>query len=217
MGAGALRHEVAPGEWRRVRFAWMEAVRVDRDLSMTARLLGHVLALDFANHDTAECRPSPKVIADRLGVSVDTAKRAMADLVAAGWIRRASDGPGRGRAASITFLSRAQVVSLKGGRVAPISGGSNGGKTAPISGPEKGANLRGKGGKFASPPTPPNKDKPYLNHKATDDPDALVRYWAEVIDGGGFIPSGAISRAVAERIVALELIDRQTMKQRGLL
>ena len=41
------------GTWRH---EWAEAVRSAADLSMTARMVGQVLALDFANADTGQCK-----------------------------------------------------------------------------------------------------------------------------------------------------------------
>ncbi|MEO0765193.1 MAG: hypothetical protein AAFY75_04175 [Pseudomonadota bacterium] len=96
-----------------------------------------------------------------LGGSLDKSKRAVRDLVAAGWLVK-DPGLGRGNNSGYGFVSRGTVVVLKGGKNAPPKGGNS----APFYGQnldsEKGANLHRKGGKNAPPPY---IDKPYKNHK----------------------------------------------------
>lgn len=104
------------GNWRQ---EWAQAVRRAHSLSMTARLLGQALALDFANGSTGQCNPSRETLADHLGVSEATIKRALADLVKGGWLHKTTD-TSRNRTAKYTFLiageSRGKVVQFTGGK-----------------------------------------------------------------------------------------------------
>lgn len=163
MSAAAQRAEVpgrviAAEEWRLQRWGWLESVRRDSSLSVTARLVAHVLAMDFVNVRTMRCDPSYGEIADVIGKSSDTVKRAISELVAARWITR-SGGIGRSNFSSYGFVTRASVVRLKGGRNAPLKGGN----TASFSGSQKGAYLPSKGGKNASSH---NNAEPWKNHGA---------------------------------------------------
>ncbi|HBS99643.1 MAG TPA: hypothetical protein DEB47_07190 [Citreicella sp.] len=158
--APAAREIIDARDWERLRYGWAESVRRDHSINVTARLVGQVLAFDFANHRTMQCNPSLGEIGRLLDVSEDTAKRAVAALVDAGWIVRVA-GVGRGRRSGYAFLTRARVVPIKGGKSAPIKGGTD----APLSGSQKGANLPVKGGKSASRY---NIAKPYKNHRAAD-------------------------------------------------
>lgn len=94
--------------WRQ---EWAQAVRKARDLPTTAKLVGQVLALDFANGGTGQCNPSRETIADHLGVSEATIKRALSDLVKAGWLGRTSE-TSRNKTVSYTFLSPGKVVQF---------------------------------------------------------------------------------------------------------
>jgi len=151
------RRVIQAGDWERQRWGWLESVRRDEGLNPMARLVAHVLVLDFANHKTMRCDPPMWEIADVIGCSEDTVKRAISQLVRARWIVRAQ-GVGRGISNGYGFLTRAQIVRIKGGKSAPRKGGRN----APTSGSVMGADLHRKGGKSAPPY---NKDKPYKNHK----------------------------------------------------
>ncbi len=146
------------GEWNGARWGWLESVRRDIDLSTTARLIAHVLALDYANHRTSECTPSIAELSRVIGKSTDTIKRAVHELESQGWIIRDS-GRGRGRKTGYGFLTRAKIIPLKGGKNAPSKGGID----APLTGSEKGAFLLGKGGKNAPRH---NIAKPWKNHRA---------------------------------------------------
>ena len=165
--------EIGPGQWKRHRWDWLRSVRrADAGtLNMTAKLVAHALVHEFANHESGECAPSPKKLAQEVGVHTDTVKRALDDLVAYGFIeRRAPNRVGRGHASSIVFLARAEIVPIKRGTVAPISSARKGGNPAPVSDgspeSERGAILREKGGNPAPPPTPPYIDKPKKNQNA---------------------------------------------------
>ncbi|SHI90730.1 helix-turn-helix domain-containing protein [Wenxinia saemankumensis] len=211
---------IAPGEWEARRWEWMESVRRDAGLSATARLVAHALALDYANRATGECNPGPKHIGVTLGFSVDTAKRAIAELVAAGWIVRESNGPGRSNAARISFLSRAQVIEYKaaaaakkGATVHPFPA-QKGAAVPPFQRPEKGANLRGKRGQNC----PPNHSKePYTRGRAREavDPDASALWWAEQIESRSAVIIQSVSRDMVARIIALGLLTPAELRAAG--
>ncbi|WP_176445151.1 helix-turn-helix domain-containing protein [Maliponia aquimaris] len=78
---------------------------------MTAKMLAQVLALDFANRDTGQCNPSRQTLADHMGVSEATVKRALADLISAGWLGK-TGVTARKRTASYAFLSPGKVVAF---------------------------------------------------------------------------------------------------------
>ncbi|MGZ9812325.1 helix-turn-helix domain-containing protein [Pseudoroseicyclus sp. H15] len=230
-GDAALR-AITPEEWPSRRFQWMEAVRLDSELSDRAARVAQVLALDFANHRTGECFAGPAAIAKLMGRSPDSVKRSLGDLEAAGWIvwtRRS--GAGRGNLGSIDFLSRARIVELprsgKGGKVAPLNRPIKGGSSAGFSGREKGAEvprfgesekgavLPGKGGSSAFPPTPPYKDKPYSNHKG--DADGSARFWAEQITAERYVPVSALTNTIVDRMLALKLVERTALERLGVV
>ena len=144
-------------EWRQQRWGWLESVRRDATINPMARLVAHVLALDFVNVESMRCDPRMTDIADALSTSPDTADRAVKALIKAGWVV-AKSGRGRGNHTSYGFLTRAKIVALKGGKSAALKGG----KSAGFCGSEKGADLRLKGGKSAGSYI---KDKPCNNHK----------------------------------------------------
>jgi hypothetical protein len=107
------RSVIDAGAWMRQRWGWTEAVRKDADLSPMARLVAHVLALDYANAKTAVCYPSHGEIASAVGASKATIRRAVSELVSAKWVAR-KPGRGRGHNTGYSFLTRAQIVALKG-------------------------------------------------------------------------------------------------------
>jgi hypothetical protein len=81
-------------------------------LSDRAVRVATVLALVFVNRDTGQCNPSRRVLAERMGVSEDTVKRALAELRDAGWIVIV---PGRWRGATSSFsmvIPGGNVVAL---------------------------------------------------------------------------------------------------------
>ncbi|MEQ9257500.1 MAG: helix-turn-helix domain-containing protein [Roseovarius sp.] len=106
------------GNWRQ---EWAQALRRSHGLSMTARMVGQALALDFANGSTGQCNPSRERLANHLGVHQSTIKRALADLVNAGWLSKTTD-TARNRTAQHTFLipgrSRGEVVQFPPEKVA---------------------------------------------------------------------------------------------------
>ncbi len=122
--------EISASDWPRQRFAWLVGVRRDPGLDMTAKYTAHVLVLDFTNKDTQRCDPSFAQIAERLGASRDTAKRAVKALERA---RHLDRKPARWKSdrSRYSFLSRARIIVLKGGTRAPHSNPGKGGTHAP--------------------------------------------------------------------------------------
>lgn len=157
---GQLDRLISARDWVNHRHSWAEAVRGEGDLSMSARMVACELALTWSNAQTQRCDPSYDTIARRLGTSKDTVKRAVRDLIDAGWIVTIR-GRGRSNYMQFGFLSKGKVLRLKGGKNAPLKGGIN----APFYGSEKGAFLHGKGGKNAPAY---NKDKHCKNTVARE-------------------------------------------------
>lgn len=186
---------IAAEEWKRQRWAWMQGVRSDASLSVTARFVADVLALDFVNVDTFICNPSYAAIAEWIGMSPDTAKRAILELVKAGWITR-STARGRSNTPTYGFITRASVVYLKGGKSAPPKRGQIcTEKGANLHG-EKGANLPVKGGKSAQAHIILNK--PWENHDAR----AYAGAQAHARARGGKVSSNPMVVKQAEHAVA---------------
>lgn len=206
------RREIASAEWIQMRWGWLESVRRDTSISATARLVAHALALDFAHHRTARCDPGNGAIRDVVGVSEPTVKRALAELVAAGWIARTTRR-GRGLMATITFLTRARIVPLKGVVVAPFSTPEKGSLVRGFRGSEKGSDLIGKGVKN-DPPY--NNDKPYMNHRAREAAlDGVAQMWAKAVRDGSHIPPSGISNGMAERMIAQGLVTLDDLRAAG--
>ena len=107
----AARRVDQHGNWNRARWGWLKAITGDGDLSPMARLLAHVLATQFSHHETAHCAPGTDTLADALRTSVDTIKRALRDLAAAGWLIR-TEGRGRGNRSEIFFMGGNNVVPM---------------------------------------------------------------------------------------------------------
>ena len=162
---GGARRIDQNGNWNRGRWAWLKAVTGDGDLSPMARLLAHVLATQFSHHETAHCAPGVDTLADALCTSVDTIKRALRHLASAQWLIK-TEGRGRGNRSEIFFLGGNNVVPMicpKGPEVsghdrpkaapAPTKRHEKGRNPAPVydlkSETQKGADMRGKGGKSA--------------------------------------------------------------------
>mgnify|MGYP003382254771 CR=1 FL=1 len=142
----AARRADQNGNWNRARWGWIRQVRADCSLSPMARLLANMLVDQFSHHETAHCAPGTDTLADALGTSVDTIKRALRDLAAAGWLTR-TEGRGRGNRAQIYFLGGNNVVPMNSqkGRTASENDQQKGCKSAPSQvskkASEKGANL----------------------------------------------------------------------------
>ncbi len=91
------------------RFEWFKAVLKNCDLSSVAKNVAASLALQFANDETGQINPSNKTLAECVGTSLPTIKRAIRELVTAGWLGR-TEGRGRGNCANYTLLSPGKIV-----------------------------------------------------------------------------------------------------------
>jgi hypothetical protein len=138
--------ELGPGQWHHQRFGWLESVRRAAGLSDSAKVVAHVLALDFANSISAECTPSHAAIGHVTGKSRSSVKRAVGELVKGGWIAVA-EARGRGRSSGFVFLTRARIVALKGVKSDPLKGS----KSEPGAASEKGPDLTRGGVKYDPP------------------------------------------------------------------
>lgn len=145
-------------EWRQQRWGWLEGVRRDGALSMSARVVAHALALDFVNVRTMRCDPSYGEIARLIDTSEKTVSRAVAQLVDTGWLTRAG-GIGRSNHPSYGFVTRAQIVHLKGDKNVPPKGDN----TVRFSGSQKGTELSAKPDKNVRAH---NNAEPWKNHDA---------------------------------------------------
>ncbi|WP_074939956.1 helix-turn-helix domain-containing protein [Roseovarius indicus] len=87
---------------------------------MRARLVGAEIALDCANESISQCSPSRPTLANNLGVSDATIRRAMAELINGGWLSRAM-ATARHRTVRYTFL----VPGTTRGDVVPFSAGKD--------------------------------------------------------------------------------------------
>jgi hypothetical protein len=124
-------------DWKLERHSWLEGIRRDTALNPAAKVVAHAMALGrLSNRDVARCHATKPQLAEACGTSVDTVKRALKELEAAGLIVRRS-GAGRGKSNTYGFLIRARIVALKGGADAPSKGGAG----APFSGSQKGAPM----------------------------------------------------------------------------
>ncbi len=148
-----------PTGWARDRWAWQKAVWADADLSAMARLVASVLVSGYANHETGECSPGVKTLAAAVGSHRATIMRALAELVAAGWVERLG-GEGPGKVASYRFLFRERVAEPRPERVATLRP-----ERVAEPRPERVADLDATCRKSATPPIPPYKDEPNMNQK----------------------------------------------------
>ena len=100
--------------------SWLEDVTC-APLSDRAVRLANLLCLVYRNRDTGLICPTQQTMADRLGCSIDTVKRAVAELSKAGWIAVVPDR-WRGAPSSYQLATRSgNVLALatpKGGRTA---------------------------------------------------------------------------------------------------
>jgi hypothetical protein len=67
------------------------AIFYDRGLSLAGRIVGYEIA-DHLNRRSGDAWPGQKYLADRLGIAERTVRRAVADLVHAGWFSTEMDG-----------------------------------------------------------------------------------------------------------------------------
>lgn len=93
------------------RFEWFKAV-LQSGVSDRAKALAGALAVEFANNETGQINPALDTLADYLRTSVDTVRRALADLITGGWLAR-NVGRGKGRTSNYTLMSPGSVVPFR--------------------------------------------------------------------------------------------------------
>jgi hypothetical protein len=117
-----------------------------------SRLVASVLAIGFANHETAECTPGIAALMKAVAASRSTVQRALADLQAVGWIE-CLGGSAPGIVASYRFRMPERVSPVTPERVSHVT-------------PERVSPVTPTCVMQDAPPIPPYKDKPNMNQKA---------------------------------------------------
>lgn len=125
------------------RFEWLKAVN-RADLLPRAKVVASALAVEFCNDETGRLDPSRKRLAEASGLTLDTVKRAVQDLIEGGWLAR-SEGRGRGNNTNYTLLSPGKIVAFASPKKDAPAHGAKGGTRAPLPN-QKGAPVHGKGG-----------------------------------------------------------------------
>lgn len=144
------------------RYQWLKAV-LKSGLQHRAKVLASCLAVEFANDETGRCDPGLRKIIEASGLSQDTAKRAIRDLIDAGWLSR-TEGRGSGNKTRYTLCSPGQIVPFRQPeRVADLPPQKGG--TDALSEKQKGAQVHPKGGTGA---LSYNKDKHTSNIQGAD-------------------------------------------------
>ena len=155
-------------DWNRRRWEWQRSILADPDIPDKAKLIACAMVSQFFDAQRGQFSPGYARLAAALCCSVDTIKRGIRSLEAAGWLVR-SGGAARGREMLMECRfpdgkggqSCTPLHTIKGGNSAPQKP-SQGGQSCTPSGKERGADLTGKGGNPAPhkspPPVPPYKD-----------------------------------------------------------
>lgn len=198
---------IDPRHWERQRFGWIESIYRDAGLSAQSQGIAYVLAFIFANRHSARCDPMIDEICDYTGRSKSTVKRALAELVERQWIVR-NIRRGRGRSSGFGFVTRAQIVQLKGVR----SGPSKQVRSEPFSGTQKGSDQTRK--QVRSGP-PYNIAEPCKNHGARATLDDLALKWAAKIDAGQSVPPSVLIPEIVNRILEHGLLTRAQLRAAG--
>lgn len=224
-------NEVGPArnaDWAVARFNWLRSIRYDGTLSPMARLLAHELALTTWNSDTGQCNPGPQALAARLRCAPDTIKRALAELVRAGCIRREVGAVGRGRTANIVFLARAEIVQfqdIKRGVSVPPFTGESGSEMPPFS-PDKGGqnctpnDEKGgqicveKGGKNA-PQNPRKESYTRADTREGSGQDHRLAMFAEKIRAGRYVAPSALTPSDCRQMIALSMVSPDQLRAAG--
>ncbi|MGP9789611.1 MarR family transcriptional regulator [Roseinatronobacter sp. NSM] len=94
------------------RFEWLKAVLRDEALNMTAKATASALAVQFCCDETGQINPKSTTLADYLGVSLASVKRAVTDLIKAGWLYR-YDGRGNRKHTRYTLISPVNITPFR--------------------------------------------------------------------------------------------------------
>lgn len=165
------------------RFEWAKAV-AQSNLLDRAKVVAWALAVNFCNQETGRTDPGLRELAAATGKTLDTLKRAIRDLIDAGYLTR-TEGRGAGNKTLYTFLSPGNVVPLRAPEKRSEAPSEKGVTHAP-SPEKKGAQVHGKGGTGAPSY---NKDKQSLEQKgAREDPWSNHRFDGNPFTGPRIIP-----------------------------
>lgn len=160
------------------RYQWLKAV-LKSDLPARAKVAASALAVVSMNDETARCDPGLNKILTDSGLSKDTLKRALRDLIDAGWLSR-TEGRGSGKKTRYTLCSPGQIVPFRQPeKVADLH--TKKGGTGALSEEQKGAQVHSKGGTGA---LSYYKDKHTSNIQGAD-PDRFAnhRFTGNAFDG----------------------------------
>ncbi|WP_371171476.1 helix-turn-helix domain-containing protein [Aliiroseovarius sp. 2305UL8-7] len=113
------------------RFEWQKAVLQVRNLNSTAKLVASALSVQFANDETGQLSPGLATLMEFLGLPLSTLKRAIRQLIDAGWLSR-SEGRGAGNYTYYKLLAPCKIVPFR-----PKKKGSK----ASLSAKEKGSQV----------------------------------------------------------------------------
>lgn len=94
------------------RFEWQKAVLQVRSLTSTAKLVASALSVQFANDDTGQLNPGLTTLMEFLGLPLSTLKRAIRQLIDAGWLSR-TEGRGAGNCTNYTLLAPCKIVPFR--------------------------------------------------------------------------------------------------------
>lgn len=160
------------------RYYWHKAV-LKSDLPPRAKVAASALAIVFMNDETGRCDPGFAKILKATGLSKDTLKRAIRDLIDAGWLSR-TEGRGKGNVTRYTLCSPGQIVRFRQPeRSADMP--QKKGSTGALSEKQKGAQVHQEGGTGA---LSYNSDKHTYNIQRAD-PDRFAnhRFTGNAFDG----------------------------------
>lgn len=94
------------------RFEWQKAVLQVRSLTSTAKLVASALSVQFANDETGQLNPGLATLMEFLGLPLSTLKRAIRQLIDAGWLSR-TEGRGAGNCTNYTLLAPCKIVPFR--------------------------------------------------------------------------------------------------------
>ena len=94
------------------RFEWQKAVLQVRNLNSTAKLVASALSVQFANDETGQLNPGLATLMEFLGLPLSTLKRAIRQLIDAGWLSR-TEGRGAGNYTNYTLLAPRKIVQFR--------------------------------------------------------------------------------------------------------
>ncbi|WP_424978399.1 helix-turn-helix domain-containing protein [Leisingera sp. S232] len=113
------------------RFEWLKAVLQVRNLNSTAKLVASALSVQFANDETGQLNPGLATLMEFLGLPLSTLKRAIKQLIDAGWLSR-TEGRGAGNCTRYNLLAPQKIVPFRPNRKGPEVSLSDQKKGSPV-------------------------------------------------------------------------------------